>query len=453
MSPNRWAATGSKSNPANKEGGQPRPSHRPGAVPVLMIPELPVASIAPLASSNFQQRLPAFTDPAAYRVLGTPDLRSEYHIYKSLRYFIRVLQIYYHKLLIFKTAGRSDRTYDLSTMSAHVLANEGIQLVKANKYAEGIEKLSQALKSQPAPMWLLERSKAYMRTNEFGLALHDAERALSIAFKRANRDLMVEAQLRRAIVLFRMNRFADADVCTFWSIQLVEGARASEDDGQQNKVDEKGDYAVTLKEVQDEEAKRSQAKKEEGLSTAMGGGRSKDASNRNLAASWRIQALSQLATLEPGAPGRKVSVVKYPTPSAEPPAANILPAERVTELDDSEPEEEPNKPKIPAHILTGANPPAPAAPATVDANDWTGIWNLFRDVHTKNNSIRTDFYQSDTSINVSFFVKNVPQSEFKGTANSQSVSHLRNCRRAQQLMFCYRSPCALFPTCRLAILP
>jgi suppressor of G2 allele of SKP1 len=315
-------------------------------------------------------------------------------------------------------------------MSAHVLANEGIQLIKNNKYGEGIKNLSQALKSQPAPMWLLERSKAYMRTNEFDLALHDAERALAIAFKRANRDLMVDAQLRRAIVLYRMNRFADADVCAFWAIQLVDGARASEDDGQQHKLDEKGEYTVTLKEVQDADAKHNQAIKDEGLGAAMGAARSKVTSNRNLASSWRIQALAQLEKLEPGAPGRKVTVIKYPTPSDEPPAKAKVQTERVVELDDSEPEELSNKPKIPAHILTGGSPSAPVAPAPVplpaktDVSDWAGAWNLFRDVHTKNNSIRTDFYQSDTSINISLFVKNTPQAEFKGSALPDSVSHV-----------------------------
>ncbi|KAK8017313.1 SGS domain-containing protein [Apiospora rasikravindrae] len=197
------------------------------------------------------------------------------------------------------------------------LANDGVDLVKAGKYAEGIEKLTQALKDHAAPMWLLERSKAYLRTQELDLALYDAEKALSIAFSRGSRPLMTEAQLRRAIALYRLGRFADADVCATWTANLLKGARASEDDGQQNKVDENGDYMVTSKEV----AEANKVSKEDGMATALGGGaNTKEKSLQNQTYTWRIQALNAMEKTEAGSPGRKVTVVKYPTPSATPPA-------------------------------------------------------------------------------------------------------------------------------------
>ncbi|KAI0123344.1 SGS domain-containing protein [Xylariales sp. AK1849] len=296
-------------------------------------------------------------------------------------------------------------------MSAQNLANEGVRLVQSNKYAEGIEKLTQALKSRSAPKWLLERSKAYLRTKEFDLALHDAETALSVAFKRANRDLMIEAQIRRAITLFRMGRYADADVCAFWAMQLVTGAKASDNDGQQNKVDNDGDYTVTLKDV---EGTNTPSKASDGaFAAAMGAmdsGRTKDTANRNQAFTWRIQALTQMVKLEAGATGRKVSVVKYPTPSEAPPTKDV-------ELDDSEPDEEPTKSKIPSRIL---NMPEPKDPVN-RVDTWDDIWNIFRAVHAKND-IRTDFYQSDTTLNVSFFVKNVSKDGFEVDAHEQSVS-------------------------------
>ncbi|KAK8040933.1 SGT1 and CS domain containing protein [Apiospora phragmitis] len=197
------------------------------------------------------------------------------------------------------------------------LANDGIDLVKAGKYAEGIEKITQALKDHPAPLWLLERSKAYLRTQELDLALYDAEKALAIAFKRANRPLMTEAQLRRAITLYRLGRFADADVCATWTANLIKGARATEDDGQQNKVDENGDYVVTSKDVTEE----NKVSKEDGMATAMGGGgNTKEKSLQNQAYTWRIQALNAMEKTTAGSSGRKVTVVKYPTPSDTPPA-------------------------------------------------------------------------------------------------------------------------------------
>lgn len=298
------------------------------------------------------------------------------------------------------------------------LANEGISLVKANKYNEGIEKLTQALKSQRAPMWLIERSKAYLRTNDFELALHDAEHALSIALSRANRDLMIEAQIRRAVTLFRLNRYADTDVCAHWALKLIDGAKASEDDGQQHKVDGNGDYTVSLMEVQDASQAEAQAKKDAGLGAAMStGGRSKDTSNRNLAFSWRINALTAMEKLEPGAAGRKVTVVKFPTPSDTPPVKIAkVQTEKVVEVESDDEPEDPNKPKIPQHIIDGTEPPEPEGTWT-----WDNVWEHFNAEATKR-KVRTDWYESDTAVNVSLFVKNVPKDSVKVDALEQSVS-------------------------------
>ncbi|KAH6652540.1 SGS domain-containing protein [Truncatella angustata] len=304
-------------------------------------------------------------------------------------------------------------------MSAHVLASEGVNLVKANKYNEGIEKLTQALKSQKAPMWLIERSKAYLRTNDFQLALHDAEQALSIAYDRANRDLMIEAQIRRAVTLFRLKQYADTDVCAYWALKLLDGAKASEDHGIQNRVDERGDYAVTLAEAQELNAKDVQAKKEAGLQSAMASGRSKDSTNRNLAFSWRINALQAMEKLEAGASGRKVTVVQYPKPSDTPAVATKkVQSERITEIEDDdhdEPEEEQNKPKIPQHILTGE------APREIVPWTWDDVWNQFQAEHRKHD-IRTDWYETDTTANVSLFVKNLPKDSVKVDSREQSVT-------------------------------
>jgi suppressor of G2 allele of SKP1 len=293
-------------------------------------------------------------------------------------------------------------------MSASVLADQGVKLVQANKYAEGIEKLTQALKSHAAPAWLLERSKAYMRTKEFDLALHDAQKALSVAYSRANRDQMVQAQLRRAITLFRMGQYANADVCAFWAIQLCDAAKASEDDGQQNKVDDKGDYTTTLKEVNEAQAEANKTKKQDGLAAAMGSGRSKDDALRNQALSWRLQALTAMEKVEAGAPGRKVTVVKYPILSDAPKETiDAKPAAEIEE-DNSEQEKLANKPDVPMAI----------------APTWDGIWKQFRAVHMKND-IRTDFYQTDSSLNISFFVKNVPKDDLKVDSKEQSVCNAK----------------------------
>jgi suppressor of G2 allele of SKP1 len=159
-----------------------------------------------------------------------------------------------------------------------------------------------------------------------------------------------------------------------------------------------------------------QAKKDAGLQSAMTGGRSKETTNRNLALSWRINALTAMEKLEPGARGRKITVVKYPTPSETAPVrTTTMQTDKVTEIeDDDEPEEEADKPKIPQHILTGVAPSAPGSWT------WDDVWDHFKAEHKKHD-VRTDWYETDTAVNVSLFVKNVPKDSVKVDAREESV--------------------------------
>ncbi|KAI0849177.1 SGS-domain-containing protein [Daldinia vernicosa] len=274
-------------------------------------------------------------------------------------------------------------------MSSAALADEGTKAVAAGKYTEGIDKLSQALKERPAPRWLLERSKAYLRTNDFDLALHDAEQALEVAFSRANRDYMIEAQIRRAITLFRMGRYADADICAFWAIRLLEQSKATEDDGQQDKVGENGDYVVRASDIKNDE----KPDKDRQIAAAMGGtGNSKNTSLKNQANSWRLQALNKLESLPAGHPGLKVNVSKYPKPSN----GHDTAASPVLSTQDEGHDE-------------GAKRDA-----------WEKVWNKFSTAFAAN-SIRSSFYQTDTTINADFFVKNVPADRFTVSTQPQKV--------------------------------
>ncbi|KAH7033611.1 SGS domain-containing protein [Microdochium trichocladiopsis] len=297
--------------------------------------------------------------------------------------------------------------------SASVLADQGVKAVQAGRYQEGIEKLTEALKERPAPLWLLERSKAYLRTKDFELAMWDAEKALRVAFDRANRDQIIEAQIRRAVTYFRMGQYADADVCAAWAIRLIEGARATEDDGQLGKVDANGDYLVTAQEVT--EAQKPDDK-EGGLASAMaqqGGNRSKAVSMKNQAFSWRLQALTQMAGLEAGAPGRKITIsAKYSTPSKEPPVKKRV--EEVTEQKTS------SQPTTAPTAQVQQTPAQPSGPTT-GKEGWENLWSQFRAVHGKKD-IRSSFYQSDRTLNVDFFVKNVDKDSLQVDADLDSVT-------------------------------
>ncbi|KAI0599289.1 SGS domain-containing protein [Biscogniauxia sp. FL1348] len=288
--------------------------------------------------------------------------------------------------------------------SASALAAEGVKAVAAGNYEQGISKLTEALKDHPAPLWLIERSKAYLRTQDFDHALHDAETALRVAFDRANRDLMIEAQIRRAVVLFRMKRYADADICAFWALRLLDGAKASEDDGQTSKVDANGYYTPRASDL----SAASRPSKSDQLSAAMSqsGGRTKETSLRNQAHSWRLQALAQLENLPAGDPGRKVAIsAKYPTLAqiSLPKATGKDPTAMDIDGDNDDEAET-----------------TPGASETSVRDAWEKVWKQYHVVHAKHD-IRSSFYQTDTTVNVDFFVKNVSKDSLTVDSQPQRV--------------------------------
>ncbi|KAI1419716.1 SGS-domain-containing protein [Xylaria sp. FL1777] len=294
----------------------------------------------------------------------------------------------------------------MSSAAALALADAGVRAVSAQKYDEGIAKLTEALQHRAAPLWYLERSKAYLRTKKLDAALNDAEMALHVAYERANRDHMMEAQLRRSITLFRMGNFADADVCAFWAVRLSDGARAHEDDGQQNKVDKDGNYRVELEEVKENTSRGPS----QGLATALSKNkRSKDESLRNLAVTWRIQALTQMEKLPMGHHARKVHVTKYPNPSQTSSTTDAPSPASAADMTDDEGDK--------VHENT-ENPPD-VTPETKIA-DWEKVWARYQVSYVKHN-IRCSFYQSETKLTVDIFVKNLATELITVVSESQAV--------------------------------
>ncbi|KAI1360131.1 hypothetical protein F5Y08DRAFT_317974 [Xylaria arbuscula] len=262
----------------------------------------------------------------------------------------------------------------MSSASVNAHADAGLRAVAKGAYADGIKLLTQALDTHNAPSWLMERSKAYVRVDRYADALDDAEKALHIALDRGNRDLMADAQLRRAIALYRMQKFADADVCAFWAYRLTEGAKARQDDGQRNMVDENGDYIPRLQEVKAEAEKKYAPKVgKDGLLESIGRTeRSKIESQRNQALTWRIQALTAMDKLPLGHDGRKIHLTEmYPSSSN-------LPTSNDTAQD--------------------------AADEAVDP--WEQVWTQYETEWHKH-KIRHSFYQTDTGLTIDIFVKNL----------------------------------------------
>jgi suppressor of G2 allele of SKP1 len=93
-------------------------------------------------------------------------------------------------------------------------AKKGAEALEARNYAEAIQLYSEAIKSNSnAVNYYIQRSIAYQRSSppNNAAALADTEVAVVLAHKRASRELIAKAQLRRAIILFGLERFRDAE--------------------------------------------------------------------------------------------------------------------------------------------------------------------------------------------------------------------------------------------------
>jgi suppressor of G2 allele of SKP1 len=91
-------------------------------------------------------------------------------------------------------------------------AVRGAAALAASNYDEAIKEYSAAIVASPTAVdYYVKRSTAYQRSKQYAEALSDAEVAVALAHKRAKRELIKDAQLRRAIALFFNERYADAE--------------------------------------------------------------------------------------------------------------------------------------------------------------------------------------------------------------------------------------------------
>jgi suppressor of G2 allele of SKP1 len=91
-------------------------------------------------------------------------------------------------------------------------ARKGEAALSASNYEEAIQHFTDALKSNSSAVkYYINRATAYQRTKKYPEALADAEIAVVLAYKRATRELIKDAQFRRAQQLFFLERYADAE--------------------------------------------------------------------------------------------------------------------------------------------------------------------------------------------------------------------------------------------------
>jgi suppressor of G2 allele of SKP1 len=91
-------------------------------------------------------------------------------------------------------------------------AKKGDTALSASQYTEAIQHYTSALGVNPtAVKYYIGRSTAYQRAQKFPEALADAEIAVVLAHKRATRELIKDAQFRRALALFFLEQYGDTE--------------------------------------------------------------------------------------------------------------------------------------------------------------------------------------------------------------------------------------------------
>jgi suppressor of G2 allele of SKP1 len=89
----------------------------------------------------------------------------------------------------------------------------GLKALDNNNYAEAIKQYTAAIRSNPeSPDYYIKRATAHQRSTppDYEAALSDASVGVVAATKRARREFIVQAQLRRAMALFGLGRYGDA---------------------------------------------------------------------------------------------------------------------------------------------------------------------------------------------------------------------------------------------------
>lgn len=288
-------------------------------------------------------------------------------------------------------------------MSATTFGHKGVEAVQNKDYEAAVQWLDKALDSSNSPAWLLARAQAHQQLKNYEAALHDAELAYHSAAERGSgnsRKQMIDAQYRRSVLYQKLGRFADADCCAKWSMLLAEGRPAREDDGIEKKVDEKGNYTVSYEDgISDNKGQpglSNDGSKMDTISGLMGGGSGGTAKTGfenewKRAYAWRSQVLGFLKNLPEDHPGRKINVTKIP----------VKPQKKV--------EKKPEPVPASARDFVDALPAEAKAPAPGSVPD-------------EQLKLRVDFYQSNQSVTVTLFVKDVKKEDLTVKFSKNQVS-------------------------------
>jgi tetratricopeptide (TPR) repeat protein len=279
-------------------------------------------------------------------------------------------------------------------------ATLGDKAAAASDWPSAIKHYTNALIELPrAPAYYIKRSTAYSRRKapdggpDFQAALRDAELALALARERAKREIIIDAQLRRAVVLFQLERYGDAGHL-FDLLEEKMGLKKSEN---QEPVDKSAQVQAAM-------SQKGSQKQENEL------------------AIWKIKTKGKISKLEKGDGKLEVTIQEYPDtkiPSEQELKKNLKNqlgqsakgtegtsvASGEASVADKTTESKLNVSSSSAAPFT-AGPGAPAAPAPAPAP-------------TK---VRHEWYQSQDSVVVTVYAKNVDKAQLETDLQENSVS-------------------------------
>ncbi|KAJ5735743.1 uncharacterized protein N7483_000868 [Penicillium malachiteum] len=253
-----------------------------------------------------------------------------------------------------------------------------------------IQHFTRALSELPrAPTYYIQRSIAYSRLKPVdggpnpAAALQDAETALLLARERGKRELILFAQMRRGIAFFHLERYGDAHYLFERIGAMIGGGNTSG-----NKSED----------VQN--AMKNSATKKDGYSAEH--------------PIWMMKASKKLGELPEGDEKKLVSVLEYPT-DTKVPTEKELKAEWERLKSGQSAVAASKKPE------TAAQPaPGGAASSSGDAKlEQKPVENLSAPIPEK---VRHEWYQSQDSVVVTLYVKNVPKDKVQSEIKDNSVS-------------------------------
>lgn len=268
-------------------------------------------------------------------------------------------------------------------MSHITLAQQGLDAAASKKWDVAFTKLSTALESSTNPVWLLARSKTLVNLSRYEEALADAELAWYTAYERNKRELITEANYRRAVAYFRLGQFANADCCCIYAMRLIKGFPVVEkEDASTQWTNEERKWTATLEDAKSE-AQNDEINSQENGPLA-GDAKAKanpGAKDWRMASTLRMQALWGLQKLAEDDPARKISV------TAKPPKRDLAKAPVVKE-----------KKEAAAPVVAVPKPMIP-----------------------EGTPLRLQEFQSSTSMSVSIFSKGVNKETLKADFQPRSV--------------------------------